>query len=114
MLDVLGSRNNLSRYAAPWGAPSLRRRVGVERTPLAAAMSSADRYGGYGALQRVRKTESQQWEVYDAGGSDGQSAGDFIVGWGSLVRRHPAHCQQRGQPSHCCRRVRRISWRTTG
>ena len=46
----------------------------------------ADAYAGSGALQRVRKAATSSIEVYDAGGSDGMSAGDFIVGWGSMVR----------------------------
>ena len=45
-------------------------------------------YGGAGANQRVRLVANGEWETYDAGESEGTSAGDFIVSWGSQVR-HP-------------------------
>ena len=50
---------------------------------------ASDRYGGAGPLQRAKLNPSGTCEVYDAGESDGNSASEFPVGWGSIVRPAP-------------------------
>ena len=54
-------------------------------------------FEGIGAYQRYRRRDDESWEVYDAGGSDGKTSGEFIVGWGSVVSV-PA---PRSTPSAC-------------
>ena len=77
---------------------------------MAEQSSGADAYAGAGAFQRVRKAASSRAEVYDAGASDGMSAGDFIVGWGSMVRR-ARHAARRTPCNGAPRRApRRTSW----
>ena len=55
-------------------------------TPDSDPVASGMDFNGHEAQARIRRGAGNVWEVYDAGESEGVSAGTFIVGWGSLVR----------------------------
>ena len=56
------------------------------------AGASSDSYIGSKPLARVRLGEGDVLEECSDGQSDGQCAGEFVTGWGSIVRHHARAC----------------------
>ena len=52
-------------------------------------MASTNDFGGSKPYSRVKHVGGDDYEIYDAGQSDGISAGEFVAGWGAMVRARP-------------------------
>ena len=78
-------------------------------------MATAGGFDASATTTRVRHLRDDEYETYEAGQSDGQSAGDLLVGWGSVVRASlallasPLH--PRAAPE-LATSLRRIRWPT--
>ena len=53
-------------------------------------MATAAGFDASATSARVKHLRDDDYETYEAGQSDGQSAGDVVVGWGSVVRARVA------------------------
>ena len=54
-------------------------------------MAATEDFAGSKPFARAKHLGGDVYETYEAGQSEGQSSGEIIVGWGSMVRTAPAH-----------------------
>ena len=85
---------------------SARTRRGLPRRafcshPLAAGMAATEDFAGSKPFARAKHVGGDVYETYEAGQSEGQSSGEIIVGWGSMVRAAPALSSPHAHSSLC-------------
>ena len=80
--------------AVPHVAPAVCRaapRRALFHWAIAGAMVTLADYAMSKPCSRARLVGDDEYETHDAGQSDGQSAGDIVVGFGGMVRRLHLH-----------------------
>ena len=65
---------------------------------LTAGMAAAGGVVDSSTSARIKHLRDDDFETYEAGQSDGQSAGNVIVGWGSVVRAQVARLASPQRP----------------